>query len=167
MAARGACLQIDLKESAAGIDDGAIAGFASIVSPVAAHCLLSGTDWPAVQRLGAGVPNLRLGFDPYDLAEARTFASASDFEAFVAEVWRIAPDADAFYLNHAFVTAALAEGCNPIEKLKANGAAIDVGTLDPTPPDVVEIMTAAIAAGADQITTNDPPGLARLWRSGH
>lgn len=165
-AAKGSCLQIDLKESAAGIDDAAIARFASVVSPVAAHCLLSGTDWQAVLRLGAGVPHLRLGFDPYELAEGRTFASAPDFEAFVAEVWRIAPHADAFYLYHGFVTAALADGCNPIEKLKANGATIDVWTLDPTTPDVVEIMTAAIAAGADQITTNDPPGLARLWRSG-
>ncbi|MEX0697707.1 MAG: hypothetical protein WD099_09195 [Dongiaceae bacterium] len=159
------CLQIDLKEATAGITDRAIAAFRSAVAPVARHCLLSGTDWQAVQRLGANVPNLRLGFDPYDIAEGRTFVSASDFEAFVADVWRIAPDADAFYLYHAFVTAALAEGCNPIETLKADRAMIDVWTLDPTTPDVIEILVACIAAGADQITTNDPPGMARLWRA--
>lgn len=164
-AAKGSCLQIDLKEGAAGIDDAAVASFASIVSPVAARCVLSGTHWPAVQRLGGGIANLRLGFDPYELAEGRTFASASDFEAFVASVWRIAPRADAFYLYHAFVTAALARGCNPIERLKAGGAFVDVWTLDPATPGVVEILHACIAAGADQITTNDPPALARLWRA--
>jgi glycerophosphoryl diester phosphodiesterase len=164
-ASSGVCLQIDLKEAAAGFNERAIAAFRSAVAPVAHRCLLSGTDWQAVQRLGKGIPDLRLGFDPYDIAEGRTFVSNSDFEALVAEVWRIAPDADAFYLYHAFVTAALAEGCNPIEKLKANRAMIDVWTLDPTTPDLIEILIACIAAGADQITTNDPPGMARLWRA--
>ena len=163
-ASRGACLQIDLKEGTDGITDEAVASFASIVSPVAARCVLSGTDWQAVQRLGAGIADLRLGFDPYDLAEGRTFANASDFEAFVEDVWRIAPNADAFYLYHAFVTAALAKGYNPIKRLKAGGAFVDVWTLDPATPGVVEILQACIAAGADQITTNDPPALARLWR---
>ena len=163
-ASRGACLQIDLKEGTDGITDEAVASFASIVSPVAARCVLSGTDWPAVQRLGGGMADLRLGFDPYDLAEGRTFANASDFEAFVEDVWRIAPNADAFYLYHAFVTAALAKGYNPIKRLKAGGAFVDVWTLDPATPGVVEILQACIAAGADQITTNDPPALARLWR---
>jgi glycerophosphoryl diester phosphodiesterase len=164
-APRGALLQLDLKEDADGITDEAVASFASIVSPVAAHCVLSGDDWQAVRRLGAGVPDLRLGFDPYALAEGRTFEHASDFEAFVANVWRIAPRADAFYLYHAFVTAALAKGCNPVKTLKAGGAFVDVWTLDPAMPGVVDILEACTAAGADQITTNDPPRLARLWQA--
>lgn len=164
-APRGARLQIDLKDGADRITDDGVASFASVVSPVAAHCVLSGTDWQAVERLGAGIPDLRLGFDPYELAEGRIFAGASDFEAFVADIWRIAPHADAFYLYHAFVTAALTEGFNPVGTLKASGAFVDVWTLDPTMPGVAEILQACMDAGADQITTNDPRGLARLWRA--
>jgi glycerophosphoryl diester phosphodiesterase len=163
MAYSGAQLQLDLKEGIGAISSDAIAGFASAVSPVAHHCLLSGDDWQAVEGLGAGVPHLRLGFDPHELAR-RTFVRAADVETFVAEVLEIAPTAQAFYLHHVFVTSALALGHNPIEQLKARGAFVDVWTLDPTTPDISQVLHACIAAGVDQITTNDPPGLAQVWR---
>jgi hypothetical protein len=157
-------LQLDLKEHLSAISPVAIANFAAAVSPVAEYCVLSSDDWRAVQLLGAGISLLRRGFDPFELADARKLDSARDLAALVAEVLEIAPTADAFYLHHGFVTTALALDFNPIEQLKANGALVDVWTLDPTTPDVGRILPSCIAAGADQVTTNDPSGLARIWR---
>ena len=162
--APGTCLQFDLKEDVGDISDDAIASFAAAVAPLARHCLVSGEDWQAVQRLGTGVPGLRLGYDPCRDIEKRTFARPSDIEAFVVGALETAPRADAFYIHHGLVTAGLVHGINPIAALKANGAFVDVWTLDPTTPDAARILAHVVAAGADQVTTNDPPGLARLWR---
>ncbi len=162
-AAPGACLQLDLKETAAAITAEAVASFARHVAPVARHCLLSGEDWQAVEKLAAGIPRLKRGLDPCAIAETRSFARPADMQGFLSEVLATAPAADAFYLDHRFVAAGLALGVNPIEGLKTNGALVDVWTLDPTTPDVGRILATVIAAGADQITTNDPQGLAQIW----
>ena len=160
--ARG-CLQLDLKESAAGLSPAAIKHFATMITPVASGCLLSGTDWEAVCVLAASVPALRLGFDPLELAERRTFDDPGEIAAFAEEVAAIAPAAAVFYLNYQFVLRALDLGVNPLEPLKRNGAMVDVWTLDPTTPEIGGVLTRVIDAGADQITTNDPIGMARLW----
>ena len=163
-AAPGTCLQFDLKEDLDDITDAGAAAFAEAVAPFARRCLLSGEDWQAVQRLGTGVPGLRLGYDPCRDIEKRTFARPADIADFAVEALETAPKASAFYIHHGLVTAGLALGVNPIAALKKNGAVVDVWTLDPTTPDAERILTEIVAAGADQITTNDPPGLARLWR---
>lgn len=160
-----ACLQIDLKEPTASLTASAVRNFADVVRPVARSCLLSGTDWPAVERLAAATPGLRLGYDPYDLAETRNLPDASAIDAFMEEVLATVPDAATFYLYHRFVSRALDLGADPIAALKRNGAMVDVWTLDPDTPDIETILQRMIAAGADQITTNDPPGMARLWET--
>ncbi|MCB1496264.1 MAG: hypothetical protein KDJ86_10790 [Bauldia sp.] len=162
----GALLQLDLKEPAATLTEAGVAAFADTVRPVADRCLLSGADFDAVTRLADGIEGLRVGFDPCDMAETRTFATRKEMEAFVDEVFAVAPEADSFYLDHHFLDAALAFGVNPVAALKRNGATIDVWTLDPDKPDVRRHLIQAVAAGADQITTNDPGGLARLWYEG-
>lgn len=159
----GACVQLDLKEPAKTLTEAGVESFVAAITPVAAHCLLSGVEFDAVAQLGADVPRLRLGFDPYEIAEGRDLSNRPAMAAFVDDVFAAAPAADAFYLHHLFVGSALALGFNPLKRLKDNGAIIDVWTLDPTMPGVLAILAEAIAAGADQITTNDPPGIARLW----
>ena len=161
-----ACVQLDLKEPAATLTEAGIARFAEAIAPVADRCLLSGTEFEAVSRLASGITDLRIGFDPYDLAEGRDLRTRAGMEAMIEETFAIAPNADAFYLYHRFVSAALSLDFNPLLRLKENGALIDVWTLDPGMPGVRDSLALAIAAGADQITTNDPPGLARLWTDG-
>lgn len=163
-AAPSARLQFDLKEDVGEITKAGVAAFAEAVTPVARHCLLSGEDWQAVRRLGAGVAGLRLGYDPCRDIETRTFARPSDISGFAAEALETAPKADAFYIHHGLVTAGLALGVNAIAALKTSGAFVDVWTLDPTTPEAARILADVVAAGANQITTNDPPGLARLWQ---
>ncbi|MGF1625650.1 MAG: glycerophosphodiester phosphodiesterase [Alphaproteobacteria bacterium] len=158
-----AILQLDLKEPAATLTERAVAGFAAAVAPVAGRCLLSGCAWPAVARLGAAVPGLRLGYDPYEDAEGRTLATATDMESLAWETLETAPDAAIFYLYHRFVAAALDLGVNPLAILKCRGALVDIWTLDPSTPGIEAILPRMIAAGADQITTNAPVALQALW----
>lgn len=158
-----AVLQLDLKEPAATLTDGAVREFAAAIAPIAPRCLLSGCEWEAVARLGAAVPGLRLGYDPYEVAEGRTLVTAADYEGLARETLANAPDAAMFYLYHRFVSAALDLGVNPVAIVKANGAAVDVWTLDPATPDIGRILPRMVEAGADQITTNDPLALQALW----
>ena len=160
-----ATLQLDLKLSHAAITDGSVARFAATVAPIAERCLLTGTDWAAVRRIGAAVPGLTLGFDPLDMLEARPPQGGAGCRAFCREILATAPKARAYYLHHPFVTMALAADFNPIAFVKVGGAAVDVWTLDPTTPDIESILPTVVRAGADQITTNDPIGLAELWES--
>ena len=159
----GTCVQIDLKESAVALDQTAIDNFAALVAPVAAHCLLSGTDWAAVAALGDAVPAMPLGFDPYDMAENRRFRDAADIEAFMQEVRAVSGKVRTFYLWHQFVSDALALGADPVGLLKKHGSFVDVWTLDPATPDIEALLPAMVDAGADQITTNDAVGMAALW----
>jgi glycerophosphoryl diester phosphodiesterase len=163
-ASSGACLQLDLKEPAAGLSAGAAASFAELIGPVAATCVLSGCDWVTVKRLAATVPKLRLGYDPYEAAEGRSFANPSELRAFVDDIGKSAPDAAIYYLHHRFVSLCLDNGLNPVAALKATGAMVDIWTLDPSLPGIEKILPRMVAAGADQITTNDPRRLAELWR---
>jgi glycerophosphoryl diester phosphodiesterase len=160
-----ASLQLDLKEPLAGITDRAVSRFADAVGPIARMCVLSGTDWSAVRRLGSAIPRLRLGWDPLDLLAARAsdLVGGEAVAPFIDEMLTVAGEAAWFYLHHGFVTTALSHGVNPVARLKANGANVDVWTLDPDTPDIATVMGVVLTAGADQITTNDPLGLAELW----
>jgi glycerophosphoryl diester phosphodiesterase len=160
---QAACLQLDLKAKREGLSGRAIAAFAATIGPVAKRCLLSGTDWDAVQALGAAVPYLRLGFDPLDIVKRRDLADRAAIAALLDEVAATAPAAAGFYLNYRFVLRALAQGINPVPRLQRSGALVDIWTLDSTTPGIGEVLGPILATGADQITTNDPVALARLW----
>jgi len=162
---RGGCVQLDLKASREQLSGDAVDRFAAAVAPVARRCLLSGTDWAAVQVLGEAVPALRLGFDPLDLATGRRFGGAQSYAEFVDDVVATAPNAAAFYIHYRFLVGALACGLNPVPSLKSNGAIVDAWTLDATTPGIDGLLAQMAAAGVDQITTNDPLGIARHWRS--
>lgn len=162
-----ACLQIDLKEPAAGLDAASVGRFAALIAPAKEFCVLSGTDWQAVERLGASVPGLTLGFDPYDMAEGRSFCTAEDIVSFMDETMAVDPRVRTFYLYHRFVDEALALGANPVALLKRKGAFVDVWTLDPSTPEIEALLPRMIEAGADQITTNDAVAMAALWERLH
>jgi glycerophosphoryl diester phosphodiesterase len=157
-----ALLQLDLKDPASALTSRGVASFTELVEPIASDCILSGTDWQAVQRLAQAAPGLKVGYDPYDDAEGRDLSAAAGVRSFLEEVLAIGPVAT-FYLHHRFVTRALSLGVNPIEVLKANGATVDVWTLDPDTTGIELILPEVIAAGADQITTNDAVGMEEMW----
>ena len=156
-------LQLDLKEPSDRMDDAAIAGLARALGPAARHCVLSGYHWPTLARVGARIPGLRLGYDPYEAARGQDLTSADELARFVRETLALASGASAFYLHHRFVRTALDVGVNPVRTLQGNRALVDVWTLDPSTPDIGAILEQVVAAGADQITTNAPSALADIW----
>jgi glycerophosphoryl diester phosphodiesterase len=160
---RGARLQIDLKQPLSDLTPAATARFAALVSPVADLCLLSGTEWSAVVRLGAAVPGLRLGFDPLDMDDHQAAPGGARIAGLTEAMLATAPGATTYYLNYRLVLAALDRGIDLIGPLHASGATVDAWTMDPTTPGIEKLLPRIVAAGADQITTNDPAAIAQLW----
>jgi glycerophosphoryl diester phosphodiesterase len=160
---RGALLQIDLKQPLPGLTPAAIARFATLVKPVAASCLLSGTEWAAVARLGVVVPGLRLGFDPLDMDDHQAALAGARIASLTSAMLATAPKAATYYLNYRLVLTALDLGIDLIGPLHAAGATVDAWTMDPTTPGIERLLPRIVASGADQITTNDPIAMAQLW----
>jgi glycerophosphoryl diester phosphodiesterase len=133
--------------------------FAAVLGDLGRWFTLSGPSWPATLRLAAATPGLATGFDPEDAIEAEM--ASHEVPGYLLET---APSARIFYLDHGFVLGCLAKGQNPIAPLRAAGKRVDCWTLDADHDRVREKLEALIAAGADQITTNDPEMLAQLWR---
>ena len=152
-------VQLDLKEPLAGITPEVCRRFAHTVGELGGWFTVSGASWPAVQRLAAAAPDLATGFDPEDAIAAGM--APHDVPGYLLET---APSARIFYLDHNFVLDCLSEGLNPIAPLRAAGKRVDCWTLDADHDQVVDKLVALIAAGADQITTNDPEMLSHLWR---
>jgi glycerophosphoryl diester phosphodiesterase len=153
-------IQLDLKEPLAGITPKVCRSFAAALGDLGGWFTLSGPSWPAVERLAAVAPGIATGFDPEDAIEAGL--TPDEVPRHLLET---APAARLFYLDHRFVLECLAKRQNPIAPLKAAGKRVDCWTLDPDHDRVVLYkLDALIAAGADQITTNDPERLAQLWR---
>ena len=77
----------------------------------------------------------------------------------------LVPGAKEFYLRKEFVLKALDDGFNPIEFLHRlhPGTTVDVWTLDAEEENAREKLLRLLRAGVDQITTNTPVKLARLF----
>jgi glycerophosphoryl diester phosphodiesterase len=153
------CIQLDLKEPLAGITGEACRRFARELGDLGGWFTLSGPSWPAIARLAAAVPGLATGFDPEDAIEAGM--ASHDVPGHLLET---APSARIFYLDHGFVLDCLAQGHNPITPLHAAGKQIDCWTLEGDHDRVLDKLEMLIAAGADQITTNDPEMISHMWR---
>ncbi len=158
-----ALLQLDLKEEAAALDPGTVRNFARTVGPVAGHMILSGGDIEAVTALARAVPGLRTGFDPcYGDHLARLLATG-DYHAFIAEALAAAPEAALIYLDHEIVLAADAAGIDLIAPVQAAGRRVDAWTIREASPQGLAQVARLLALGADQITTDDPEGIARAF----
>ncbi len=157
-------LQLDLKQPLDLLDAAMVERFATLAEPVAHHLMLGGTEWRAVVRLGRGVPGLRLGFDPLALHEAAPPGSAAEFQALGAYTLAHAPEAAIFYLHIPTVLLGLRVGVDLIAMVKASGAEVDVWRLEPEDEQAHAKLANLIEAGVDQITTDSPEALEKLWR---
>jgi glycerophosphoryl diester phosphodiesterase len=152
-------VQLDVKEASADLSDAACRALGMALGAHAGWFTIGGCDWPLVQRLARAAPGVRLGYDPLDRIEGGAAP-----EAVIAHALETAPEAAIVYLWHELVVPALDAGFDPIAPLHAAGKLVDCWTIDPGSPDAARRLKACIAAGADQITTNDAEGLLRLWR---
>ena len=156
-------IQLDLKEPPPGLTDAVRFRFAAAVGPLAPRFILSGDDWAAVRDLAHDVPGLRLGFDPLCLYDDSWPRTPSEFRDLARRTLDAAPEAAIVYLEADLVLRGLGVGVNLLDPMHAAGKPVDCWTVDPR-PDTARRLTALIEAGADQITTNAPEALERLWQ---
>lgn len=160
-AGHGALLQLDLKCGDADLTLAHAERLAASLSPMAGDVILSGGDAGAVLRLTAAVPRLLQGFDPCHDDSVVNLARTGDFDAFVAAALAAAPDSAMIYLDLRLPLLAAGQGADLIAPFHRAGKRVDCYTLPATTPDIAAIARQLVSLGADQITTDDPEGLAR------
>ena len=152
-------VQLDIKETSSRYDDRLVGRLADTLGEAAPRFVAGGCDWDVIARLRGAIPGLLAGYDPLDLFEERPPRNAPECEALAQTALRISPDADIYYLEARLVLGALDTGVNLVERFTANGAEVDVWTIDANRPNLRADLDRLIAAGVHQITTNDPDEL--------
>ena len=156
----GALLQLDVKEDLAALDALTVTDFARAVGPVAGTMIVSGGDATAIAALAEATPGLATGHDPCHDEKVARLRATGDFAGFISEGLAEAPAASLIYLAHEIVAAADAAGVDLIGACHAAGKRVDAWTIQRVEPRSVARCERLIALGVDQITTDDPEGLA-------
>lgn len=157
-----ALLQLDYKLTDADLDARAVASFARSVAPVARHMILSSGDAGAVRRLTEAAPGVRVGYDPCHDGALERLARTRDYKGFVAEALAASPRAEMIYLAYPMVLAVADDGFDMIGAFQAAGKRIDAYTIKAADETTAPAIWRLLELRADQITTDDPEGLARL-----
>lgn len=155
-----ALLQLDFKEDAAALDAAAIAAFKASVRPIARHMILSSGDAEAVRLLAEGVDGLRVGYDPCSGAIFDRLNASGDFPAYVAEALATAPTANMIYLDYRLVLEADRAGFDLIGAFHDGCRRVDAWTIPDASAESLSAAERLLALKADQITTDDPEGIA-------
>lgn len=154
-----ALLQLDYKEDAAALTPRAVARFAAAMAPVAANVVLSSGDAASVELLTAGVPGIRVGYDPCHGDAIPRLRAGRDYRGFVAGALAASPRAGLVYLAHELVLRAADDGFDLVAAFHAAGRRVDAYTLRRADGTGVAAAKRLLALGVDQITTDDAEGL--------
>jgi glycerophosphoryl diester phosphodiesterase len=157
---RDALLQLDFKEDMAALDARTVAAFGAAIGALGPHMILSGGDLAAVLALVGAAPGVRMGYDPCHGGSLAALRASGDFAGWIAEALAAAPDAELIYLAHEIVTAADDAGVDLIGLVHARGRRVDAYTIRRVTPESLRLAARLVALKADQITTDDPEGLA-------
>jgi glycerophosphoryl diester phosphodiesterase len=160
--APGALLQLDFKENQGPLEVATIAAFNAAVAPVAANMILSSGEAHSVQALARDTPGLRIGHDPCHQGALERLAETRDFAGFVATAVADAPDAEVIYLAYPMVLAAGDAGIDVIAMFHAAGRRVDAYTIKSADAETLITVQRLLSLKVDQITTDDPEGLAAL-----
>jgi glycerophosphoryl diester phosphodiesterase len=155
-----ALLQLDYKENQGLLHPETIAGFARSVGPVARGMILSSGEAEAVRLLTEATPGLHVGYDPCHGDALKRLKANGDFAGFVAAAIADSPMSEMIYLANPVVLEAEAAGCDIVAAFHAHGRRIDAYTLRDSSPPSVATAEALLALKVDQLTTDDPEGLA-------
>ena len=117
-----------------------------------------------IERIAAAVPGISRGFDPLELYDSPSLATREEYEALAEATLRTAPQASLYYLEADLVLAGLRVGVNLVEIVRRDGAEVDAWTVDADRPNLRDDLARLVAAGVDQITTNDPIVLEAMLR---
>lgn len=156
----GALLQLDYKEDQPSLGGEAIENFATAIAPLSRHLILSSPDVEAVRRLSAAVPGIRIGYDPcYGEALARLEAT-KDFRAFLADSLSAIPGAEVIYLAYPLLLEAADHGFDIVAAYHEKNRRVDAYTVETVDKQSIVLVERLLALCVDQITTDDPQGLA-------
>ncbi|CAN5342584.1 glycerophosphoryl diester phosphodiesterase [soil metagenome] len=162
----GALLQLDYKEDQGPLAPATIRAFAKSVSPVAGNMILSSGEAESVRLLTEATPGLHVGYDPCHGEAVARLRQTRDFASFAAAAIADSPKAEMIYLAYPIVLAADDAGFDIVAALHAASRRVDaytVKTADETTRPLVERL---LGLRIDQITTDDPEGLAALVGAG-
>lgn len=155
-----ALLQLDYKQDETVLDGRAIANFRRATLPVARNIIVSSGSAAAVKLLTDAVPGMRSGYDPSDNLSEEGPHTPELLQAFVDESVATAPGCDLIYLYWGIVTLAEDAGFDIVEAFHQHGKRIDAWTIKDSGPESLAIVERLLALKVDQITTDDPEGLA-------
>ncbi|KKB09115.1 glycerophosphodiester phosphodiesterase [Devosia chinhatensis] len=155
-----ALLQLDFKEDLAALDDLTVENFALAVSAFKRNIIVSGGAFDAISLLTNSTPGLMNGYDPCYGASLEQLRATGDHETFIQNALRTAPDAAFIYLHHEIVLAADNAGFDMIAAVHAAGRKVDAWTINHVNSTTISQVTRLLALRVDQITTDDPEGLA-------
>ncbi|HEY4200133.1 MAG TPA: glycerophosphodiester phosphodiesterase [Devosiaceae bacterium] len=157
-----AILQLDFKEDLSVLTPRDITAFRTIVGPVATHMILSAGDAGAVAALGNGTAGLHIGYDPCHEGKLEALFQNRDFSHFVDSALEASPRAEMIYLAHPLVLFAADSGFDIVDAFHQGGKRIDAYTIKTADAAARPLVERLLSLKADQITTDDPTGLAAL-----
>jgi glycerophosphoryl diester phosphodiesterase len=155
-----ALLQLDYKQDETVLDDAALAGFAASTMPVAGNMIVSSGSAAAVKLLTDAVPKMRIGYDPCSDENIAALQRSRDFSGFVRDALAASPAAEIIYLAWELVIELDKAGFDIIAAFHAAGKRVDAWTIKTADATTLPVVEQLLALGADQITTDDPEGLA-------
>jgi glycerophosphoryl diester phosphodiesterase len=157
-----ALLQLDYKEDETVLDARAIEKFAAATRPVAPNMIVSSGSAAAVKLLTDAVPGMRSGYDASNEQKFKTALAASAWQGFVDDAVATAPGVDMIYLYWEIVTQAADADFDIIEAFHRHGKRIDAWTIREASAATKPVVARLLELKVDQITTDDPEGLAAL-----
>ncbi len=156
-----ALLQLDFKEDLQALTPQVVSGFGASVSPLIGSLILSGGDFDAIATLAGTAPGIATGYDPcYGESLARLQATG-DYRGFIEQALVTAPDARMIYLAYDIILAAEGVGIDIVAPIHATGRRVDAWTINHVTPETIAQVERLLQLKVDQITTDDPEGLAK------
>jgi glycerophosphoryl diester phosphodiesterase len=157
-----ALLQLDYKEGQPPLDAPALAAFGRSAAPVGRHMIVSSGEAASVRLLTEAASGTRIGYDPCHGDALEKLRASNDFCGFVATAVADSPDAEMIYLAYPVVLAAAEAGFDIVAAFHAENRRIDAYTIKSAEAATRPIIERLLALRVDQITTDDPEGVAEL-----
>lgn len=155
-----ALLQLDYKQDETVLDARTVENFARATGPFARNMIVSSGSAAAVKLLTDAVPGMLEGFDPSEALDERSVGDVDRLGRFVEDSIAAAPGADFIYLYWQIVTRAAEAGFDIVAAFHAHGKRIDAWTINTVDDSSVAAVEKLLALKVDQVTTDDPEGLA-------
>ena len=153
-------LQLDYKEDAAALSPAVVRNFAEALAPVAGHFIVSSGDAESVRILTGAVPGIHIGYDPCHKGAIDRLMATRDYASFVAGAVADSPKSELDYLAWELVLEADKDGFDMVGAFHAHGRRVDAYTIRRVDAETLPIVERLLALKVDQITTDDPEGMA-------